>query len=129
MRRFVLSLAMLATWGAMAGGPLETTASEPAKTRTADEIGALIAKLGDKDFKVRNEATKKLIEMGPAAAAILKAKAQEPRLDPEVAARSKAVLEHSDESQPVQAGGVDFQAVVPVACVLEDGRPVPVALK
>jgi outer membrane protein assembly factor BamB len=64
---FIVSLAALAACGVLAVRPLQTAASEPAKTSTADQIKALVAKLGDKDFKVRDAAQKDLVQAGPAA--------------------------------------------------------------
>lgn len=55
-------------------------------------VAELIRQLGDDDWKVREAATKKLIEMGQAVNPLLKSKAGEKDLDPEVATRIRVVL-------------------------------------
>ncbi len=117
----VIVILSIAAWA-------DTTGSGPAASGPttgpvdANAVAELIQRLGDKDFKVRDEATKKLGEMGDAIVPLLMAKAQEQGLDPEVAARITAVL-------PVQEGGVDFQIVTPAVWLLDEGASIPLALK
>lgn len=108
----------------------QPVATQPA-TRPVDAnaVAELIRHLGDKDFKVREESTKKLIEMGVAVVPLLNAKLTEQGFDPEVATRIQIVLERPRETQPVREGGVDFQIVGPVVWVLAEGASVPLALK
>ena len=67
--------------------------TQPA-TQPVDEkaVAALIRQLGDDNYKTREVATEALIAMGKAIHPILKAKAQEKDLDPEVAGRIQTVL-------------------------------------
>ncbi len=107
-----------------------TTATRPA-TQPVDEkvVAELIRQLGDKDYKAREEATQKLTDAGMAAIKLLKAKAMEPNLDPDISSRVMAVLTTPMETEPVQVGGVDFQVVTPVVWVLGEGSSVPLRLK
>ncbi len=94
-------------------------------------MAELIRQLGDKDYKVRDEATQKLIDMDDGVVPFLTAKAREQGLDPEVAARVKTVLEKMrvKASQPVQVNGVEFQVVAQRVWTLNDGTSIPLALK
>ncbi len=100
----------------------QPAASQPA-TRPVDAnaVAELIRQLGHDKLPVRELATKKLIEMGEGVVPLLKAKAQEPNLDPEVAARITAVLEKTGGRPPIhwlaaqrlpdlkkKAGSLDF---------------------
>ena len=63
-------------------------ASQPAKILTADHVKALIAKLGDADFKARDAAQKELVAAGPAVLDALDQAAKSD--DAEVKSRAKA---------------------------------------
>ena len=66
----------------------------PRTTQPVDEkaVAELITQLGDDSFKTREEATKKLTEMGKGIHPILKAKLEEKGLDLEMSNRIQAVL-------------------------------------
>jgi outer membrane protein assembly factor BamB len=67
MRRTIALLATLTACGIVALSPLRAAGAEPAKQLTADQVKALIVKLGDADFKVREAAQKDLAAAGPSA--------------------------------------------------------------
>ena len=120
----VIVMLSIAAWA-------QTPASKPAATQPASRpvdanaVADLIRQLGHDKLPVRELATQKLIEMGEAVAPLLKAKAQEKGLDPEVAARIAAVLEKTGGSSPMHrlaaqrlsdlkknAGSLDFSVRV-----------------
>ncbi|MBI5724220.1 MAG: hypothetical protein HZA50_09705 [Planctomycetes bacterium] len=68
---------------------VEARSPSPEQTK---EIAELIRQLGDNDSKVREAATKRLMETGDIAKKQLEEKLKEENLDPEVKARAKAIL-------------------------------------
>jgi hypothetical protein len=67
MKRLIACLMVAAVCGMVAVCELPAAGAEPAKQLSADQLKALIAKLGDADFKVREAAQKDLVGAGPAA--------------------------------------------------------------
>jgi hypothetical protein len=68
---------------------LTQPASQPVDEKA---VAALLLQLGDDNYKTREAATTALIKMGKAIHPLLKAKAQESGLDPEVASRIQTIL-------------------------------------
>lgn len=64
----------------------------------AKEVARLIALLGDENYKVRDDATQKLVAMGEGATPLLKAKLQEKGLELEVTGRIETILRKTDKS-------------------------------
>jgi len=73
------------------------SSSAEAPSAEASEIQKLIRKLGADSFHTREEAMAKLIEIGPAAEAAVKAAYSSP--DPEVAYRARKIVKEIDRSQ------------------------------
>ena len=94
------AIPIFATLFAVIAIPHFVQAAEPATrpeikaTTQADPavVGDLVSQLDHQDFKVREAATRKLIEMGEPVRPALEAKLKEPDLDPEVALRINTVL-------------------------------------
>ena len=91
--------------------PKESAKAAPAPQPTpeeAKEIAALIERLGAADWKVREEATKKLMAFGLKAKGALEAKAKTKDLDPEIASRIELVLDElpGDKSVTDAASGI-----------------------
>ena len=70
--------------------PTDNPATQPDSAAAA----VLLDQLGHQDFRAREQATRKLIEMGPPVLPMLEAKLKEPDPDPEVVHRIKIVLKH-----------------------------------
>ncbi len=100
----------------IAAGP--TTAPAPAPS--PKEIDALIVQLGHDDFKVREEASQKLIKIGkPAVAALKQALASD---DPEVQSRAQMLIRRI-ETRPVPGGPVskDEEVIAQSIRISNDG--------
>ena len=78
---------------AAATQPASQAASQPASQPVdAKAVAALVQQLADDRFRVREEATKKLIALGPAVVPLLKDKAKEKGLDAESSQRLQTIL-------------------------------------
>jgi predicted Zn-dependent protease len=73
------------------GGALAWADSPPAPIPGTDEIDQLVRQLGDKRFPIREQASKKLWQIGSAAEPALRRALKDP--DVEIAQRSKALLD------------------------------------
>jgi tetratricopeptide (TPR) repeat protein len=73
------------------GGALAWADSPPAPAPATDEIDQLVRQLGDKRFPIREQASKKLWQLGSAAEPALRRALKDP--DVEIAQRSKALLD------------------------------------
>ena len=103
------------------GKPAGKIGSASPSTRPVDEKAAkdLISLLGHKDVKVREKATQDLIGMGPAVRPLLRAKAKEENLDPEVATRIETALEKIDAAVP--GGRTVTDAATGITVSVDDG--------
>jgi|GEM_PF-2820870 len=91
--------------------PGQPPASRPAAltAEQARAAAALIAQLGAADLKTREAATEKLKAIGEQVRDLLEARAKQPGLDPELAARLEAVLKALDRPEAAQATAADIQ--------------------
>jgi formylglycine-generating enzyme required for sulfatase activity len=92
----VLAVAALsaATFAQESAGPASAPTTSAASGAAVEKLVAeRMRQLGDEDSRVREEATKKLLAMGPAINPLLAAELEKPKLDPEIAARIKIVLQ------------------------------------
>jgi hypothetical protein len=97
-----------ATAPASASAPASRPAAQTAPADDA-KVQELLRQLGDKEYKVRAEATRQLAAMGAAAHPALQAKLKESGLDPEAASRIRGILEDwaaEHKPAPVVVGGV-----------------------
>ena len=87
-------------FGLLAAEPASQPASSPAASQPATQhvdaktVAELVSRLNHDDFKVRENATQKLIKMGVDIYPLLEAKLTEKKLDSEVVARIHAVLDN-----------------------------------
>lgn len=85
-----------------AKAPAEAVKDAPKPTAEEQkEIDEQIARLGEKDWKAREEATKKLQTFGLKAKPALEAKAKEKGLDPEIASRIELILDEMPGNKSV----------------------------
>jgi len=96
MSRFLIGIALILLWSGPAFAQVYTKKKPP----TDKQIVELITKLGDARFKVRDEACKKLIEIGKPALPLLKKAAESEEV--EIRLRASRIIKII-EAQPSQS--------------------------
>jgi hypothetical protein len=95
MSRFLIGIALILLW-AGSGFAQEGAKKKPP---TEKQIGELITKLGDARFKVRDEAAKKLIEIGKPALPQLR-KAARNEAEVEISRRASKIIKIVEDQPP-----------------------------
>ncbi|HMF17554.1 MAG TPA: hypothetical protein VKE98_10130, partial [Gemmataceae bacterium] len=95
MSRFLIGIALILLWS----GPAFAQQDAKKKAPTEKQIGELITKLGDARFKVRDEAAKKLIEIGKPALPQLR-KAARNEVEVEISRRASKIIKIIEDQPP-----------------------------
>ena len=95
MSRFFIGIALVLLWA----GPGFAQQDAKKKPPTEKQIGELITKLGDARFKVREEAAKKLIEIGKPALPQLR-KAARNEAEVEISRRASKIIKIIEDQPP-----------------------------
>ncbi|MGA2443002.1 MAG: hypothetical protein ABSH08_18775, partial [Tepidisphaeraceae bacterium] len=114
LRCIVLSAALVA--GAAIA---QSQTTQPGATQPSDQVGSLIAQLGDPNFSVRELAEKKLTDMGPSIEPELR-DAQKGNLSDEARARIAVLLARFQDAMALHATVTMHYTDAPLMKVLAD---------
>ncbi|MFI5378492.1 MAG: HEAT repeat domain-containing protein [Tepidisphaerales bacterium] len=101
MKRTLLQWALIATVAGWTSGATAQPATRPATQPSAAQIEPLIKQLGDENFRARQEARDKLVDIGDAAKPFLNKLLAETK-DPEVRSRAESALREISRRSPTE---------------------------